>query len=166
MKALKVAAVALLLSSPLALAQTKVAVLDSMAVVSQSNMGKEYIAKAEASLKPQATALQKMESEIRSLQQKLQKDGPTLSEDKLRARQQAIQVKAEEFQLKGRQFQQAQAESQNGLLEKVGPKVQPAIDAVVKAQEIDVVIQRQAAVYASPSVDITNLVIEQLNKAK
>ncbi|WP_419835073.1 OmpH family outer membrane protein [Endozoicomonas atrinae] len=149
-----------------AAAGSKIGVLDTVMVLSESNAGKQYAKKSEAKFKPQLVALQKLEGDVRNMQEKLQKDGPTLSAEQLKVRQLELQRKYEDWQLKGRQYQTDRAEADNAEREKLRPKLQTAIDKVVNELKLDLVIDRQMAIYASPGIDITRKVIESLNQMK
>ncbi len=169
MKSIRLAFLALIMLAPLAnaaAAGSKIGVLDTVMVLSESNAGKQYAKKSEAKFKPQLVALQKLEGDVRNMQEKLQKDGPTLSAEQLKVRQLELQRKYEDWQLKGRQYQTDRAEADNAEREKLRPKLQTAIDKVVNELKLDLVIDRQMAIYASPGIDITRKVIESLNQMK
>ena len=143
-----------------------VGVLDTVMVLTESNAGKQYAKTSETRFKPQLQALQKLEGEVRAMQEKLQKDGPTLSADQLKARQLELQRKYEDWQMKGRQYQTERAEADNAEREKLRPKLQSAVDKVVAEMKLELVLDRQMAIYSSPKIDITRKVIERLNQAK
>ena len=143
-----------------------VGVLDTGMVLTESNAGKLYAKTSEARFKPQVQELQKLEGEARAMQEKLQKDGPTLSSDQLKARQLELQRKVEDMQLKGRQYQVERTEADNAEREKLRPKLQSAVEKVAAEMKLEVVFDRQMAIYSSPRVDITRKVIERLNQAK
>ena len=143
-----------------------VGVLDTGMVLTESNAGKLYAKTSEARFKPQLQELQKLEGEARAMQEKLQKDGPTLSSDQLKARQLELQRKVEDMQLKGRQYQVERTEADNAEREKLRPKLQSAVEKVAAEMKLEVVFDRQMAIYSSPRVDITRKVIERLNQAK
>ncbi|KEI72076.1 OmpH family outer membrane protein [Endozoicomonas elysicola] len=169
MKSIRLAILALIMVTPFANAAStgsKIGVLDTVMVLSESNAGKQYARKSESKFKPQLQALQKLETEVRGMQEKLQKDGSTLSAEQLKVRQLELQRKYEDWQLKGRQYQTERAEADNAEREKLRPKLQTAIDSVVTDLKLDLVIDRQMAIYASPGIDITRKVIESLNKMK
>lgn len=169
MKFFRLAFIALIIWAPLANAAatgSNIGVLDTVMVLSESNAGKQYAKQSEARFKPQLMELQKMEGEVRNMQEKLQKDGPTLSAEQLKARQLELQRKYEDLQLKGRQYQAQRAEADNAEREKLRPRLQSAIDKVVKELKLDLVIDRQMTIYVSPGIDITRKVIESLNQMK
>ena len=165
MKPIMLAFAALFLLAPVAHA-TSVGVLDTVMVLTESNAGKQYAKTSEARFKPQLQALQKLEGEVRDMQEKLQKDGPTLSTDQLKIRQLELQRKYEDWQMKGRQYQAERTEADNAEREKLRPKLQSAVEKVVADLKLELVLDRQVAIYSSPSIDITRRVIERLNKIK
>lgn len=166
MKPIVLAFAALITLTPLAHAAGDVGVLDTVMVLAESNAGKQYAKKSEARFKPQLQALQKLEGEVRTMQEKLQKDGPTLSADQLKTRQLELQRKYEDWQMKARQYQTERGEADNAEREKLRPKLKEAVDKVVAEMKLELVFDRQMAVYASPTIDITRKVIERLNQAK
>lgn len=160
------AVAAFFMLTPLANAATSVGVLDTVMVLTESNAGKQYAKKSEARFKPQLQALQKLEGEVRTMQEKLQKDGPTLSAEQLKTRQLELQRKYEDWQLKGRQYQTERAEADNAERETLRPKLQAAVEKVVEEMKLELVLDRQMAIYSSAKIDITRKVIESLNKTK
>lgn len=168
MKSIRLALLALIMLTIQANATigSKIGVLDSVVVLRESNIGKQYVKKSEVKFKPQLDALLKLEDEVRSMQENLQKDGPTLSAEQLQVRQLELQRKYEDWQLKGRQYQADRAEADNAEREKLRPKLQTAIDKVVNELKLDLVIDRQMAIYANHGIDITRKVIESLNQIK
>ncbi len=166
MKSTVLAVAAFFMLAPLANAATSVGVLDTVMVLTESNAGKQYAKKSEARFKPQLQALQKLEGDVRTMQEKLQKDGPTLSAEQLKTRQLELQRKYEDWQLKGRQYQTERAEADNAERETLRPKLQAAVEKVVEEMKLDLVLDRQMAIYSSARIDITRKVIESLNKTK
>ncbi len=166
MKSTVLAVAAFFMLAPLANAATSVGVLDTVMVLTESNAGKQYAKKSEARFKPQLQALQKLEGDVRTMQEKLQKDGPTLSAEQLKTRQLELQRKYEDWQLKGRQYQTERAEADNAERETLRPKLLAAVEKVVEEMKLDLVLDRQMAIYSSTRIDITRKVIESLNKTK
>ena len=68
--------------------------------------------------------------------------------------------------MKGRQYQAERTEADNAEREKLRPKLQSAVEKVVADLKLELVLDRQVAIYSSPSIDITRRVIERLNQIK
>ncbi|WP_257255298.1 MULTISPECIES: OmpH family outer membrane protein [unclassified Endozoicomonas] len=165
MKSIKLAFVALLLLSPLAQAQ-KIAVVDSEMAVLESDAAKKYAKEAEKTFAPKIKKLKALQDELRALEQKLQKDGPTLTEGQRESRQVEIKRKFEDLQLQDRQLRSEKARSDQTELGKLRPKLEKAIEEVSKEQDYDLVLERGAARFVKPGFDITRKVIERMNKLK
>lgn len=165
MKSIKLAFVALLLLSPLAQAQ-KIAVVDSEMAVLESDAAKKYAKEAEKMFAPKIKQLKALQEEIRVMEQKLQKDGPTLTEGQRESRQVQIKRKFEDLQLQDRQLRSEKARSDQTELGKLRPKLEKAIEEVSKEQDYDLVLERGAARFVKPGLDITRKVIERMNKLK
>ncbi|MGB1271739.1 MAG: OmpH family outer membrane protein [Endozoicomonas sp.] len=176
MKQIRLAVLALLMLSPLVNAApaptsgkssgTRIGVLDSVMVLSESDAGRSYARQSEAKFKPRLQNLKALEAEIRQLEDKLRKDGPTLGEEPLKMRQLELRRKFEDLQLKDRQLRQEKGEADNAEREKLRPKLQRAIDEVAKEMNLDLVLERQTVIFAKPELDVTRKVIERLNKMK
>ncbi|WP_422133633.1 OmpH family outer membrane protein [Endozoicomonas sp. ALD040] len=165
MKSIKLAFVALLLLSPLAQAQ-KIAVVDSEMAVLESDAAKKYAKEAEKMFAPKIKQLKALQEEIRVMEQKLQKDGPTLTEGQRENRQVQIKRKFEDLQLQDRQLRSEKARSDQTELGKLRPKLDKAIEEVSKEQDYDLVLERGATRFVKPGFDITRKVIERMNKLK
>ncbi|WP_299727444.1 OmpH family outer membrane protein [uncultured Endozoicomonas sp.] len=168
LKSIRLAILALIMLAPFASAveAAQVGVLNQAAVLSESNAGKRYAKASEAKFKPQIDSIEKLRTELRTMEEKLRKDGQTLSEEQLKIRQLEMRRKVEDLQLKDRQLRVEKSEADNVEMQKLIPMVQSAIDQVVKAKKLDLVLDRQAAIYVSPSIDITRDVVDTLNQMK
>ena len=149
-----------------AAAAMKIAVIDSEMAVLESDAAKKYAKVAESKFAPQIKQIKTLGDELKKMEQKLQKDGPTLSEAQKESRQLDIKRKYEDLQLKDRQLRMEKARSDQEELGKIRPKLEQAIEQISKEQSFDLVLQRGAAAYVKPEFDITRKVIERLNKMK
>ncbi len=165
MKSLRLAFVALMLLAPFAQAQ-KVAVIDSEMAVLQSDAAKKYAQEAENLFAPRIKKLQALQADLKAMDQKLQKDGPTLTESQRESRQLEMKRKAEDLRLQDRQLREDKGRSDQAELGKLRPKLEKAIEAVSNDLSYDLVLERGAARFVKPEFDITRKVIERINKMK
>ena len=166
MKLYRFAALALCLLTPFAQAEMRIAVIDSEMAVTQSDAAKRYEKEAEAKFAPRIKKLNAIESEVKTMQQKLEKDGPTLSKAQLESRNIELRRKIEDLRMQGQQLQQDKGASDQEELRKIRPKLESAIKKVSEAEKFDMVLERRAAHYVKPEFDITRQVIDSLNKMK
>jgi len=105
-----------------------------------------------------------MEKQAKALQDKLRKNQGLQSNDD--AKQMALQFQKAygQYQKMGQELQQKRAERERGFLTEMRPKLDQIIRDLIKQKDIDVVLAKQATVFIRTELDITPLVIEQLNK--
>ncbi len=176
MKQIKLAIFALVMLVPFAHAATsvskqanagmRIAVVDSEMAVLESDAAKKYAKESEALFAPRIKKLKALQDEIKNSEQKLQKDGATLSEAQRESRQLEIKRKYEDLQLQDRQLRMDKARSDQAELGKLRPKLDQAIDKVAKEQNYDLVLERGAVRFVKNDYDITRKVIERLNQMK
>lgn len=106
-------------------------------------------------------------SEIKKLQDKLKKNASIMSDAEKRKTGQQIEEKAQEFQFLGARLQQTFQVRQQEILQKHMPKIQSIIEAVIKEEKLDLLLERQAVAFAVPKIDITGKIIAKMEqKAK
>lgn len=165
----KILAFALVLVPTMALAasappQPRIVVIDRAAILQFSKVGQDiarqvqaYSAQAKRDLTARGAALQK---EGQALQQQIAILAPDLKQKKIaafEARQDALQSAAQE---KDNQLRGGVMAAQ-GAVEKV---LGPILEEIVKERGANMVLDKQAVIYASsPSFDITGEAIEMLN---
>ncbi|WP_392560983.1 OmpH family outer membrane protein [Orbus sturtevantii] len=150
---------ALLLSST-AFAETKIAVVDVVYILQQMPQ-RESVSKAlDAEFESRAKALKEEEKKAIEANQKMQKDGMTLSasdKTKLTNVMKAFEDKAKSFSM---DYRKRENEEAGKLL----AKIQDAVKKIVAANKYDLVLKAEAAFYATDSIDITKKVLEQVKK--
>ncbi|OED41831.1 hypothetical protein ACH42_12985 [Endozoicomonas sp. (ex Bugula neritina AB1)] len=151
---------------PFAQASMRIAVVDSEMAVVQSDAAKRYEKEAEAKFAPRIKNLNALQSDVQGMEEKLQKDGPTLSQPQLESRKLEIRRKIEDLRMQDQQLRQDKQVSDQTELGKIRPKLEKAIEQVSEASKFDIVLERRVAHYVKPEFDITRKVIDSLNKMK
>ncbi len=98
---------------------------------------------------------------IKAQADKLERDGPTLSETQRNTRQRQLVDQDREFQRKRREFQEDLNSRKNEELQTVLERANKVVKQVAEAEKYDLVLQD--AVYINPKHDITDKVIKALN---
>lgn len=164
MKLFKVVSVCLCLCvAPLAMAE-KIAVLGIQEALLSSKAAVSFRESLTKELKKDETSLLELEKQAKGIREKLQKNGSTMSEDEVKRTRLQFQKAFEEYQRTGQALQQKRAEREQEFLAKMKPQLDEVIRSVIKADGYDIVIAKQATVYANKAMDITPKVIELLNK--
>jgi len=159
-KIISVIGLSLALLSGSVFADTKVAVVDVVSILQQMPQ-RESVSKAlDAEFESRAKILKGEEKKAYDANQKLQKEGMTLSASEKRKLTNLI--KAFEDKAKGfsTDYRKRENEEANKLLAKIGE----AVKKVATAEKYDLVLKAEAAFYATDSVDITSKVLEQVKK--
>lgn len=147
-------------------AAQSIVVLDYQMALLESEAAKRYSVDAEKKFGSQLQRLQNLEAEAKRLQERMQRDGEKLAQSELEKIELEFRQKAREFQTQSRELNEAKAQSDRQMLEQLKPKLDSAVEAIIKAGNYDLVIDRAAVVEVKPNLDITRQVIERLNSMR
>ncbi len=164
---------AILLVTATATAQSKVLVVDSQRVVSESEVGKHVARQVEAISNTMTNELQNSASPMKSTSESLNASlkGKTPAEQKaaLQSRpdlqKQYVELLTTEQKVKQeaqvKQIEMQQTETKAKI--QIAVKMQEIIEAIAKERGADVVLDKSTIIYGDP-VDITDAVIARLNQ--
>ncbi|MBO7385206.1 MAG: OmpH family outer membrane protein [Clostridia bacterium] len=166
-KTVAVLAAALLcaaLSSP-AQAAGKIGVLNPVRVSTQSDPGKEADRQIEASLGRERKQLEQQQADFDKQVKDFENQAPALS-DKARAeRQGKLQKTFQDIQTRGTAFAQRAQRLQRDIDAQMKEVVSAACKAFAEKNGYDLIITTQAVPYATASYDVTEGVIQEVNRA-
>ena len=74
--------------------------------------------------------------------------------------------KARDFQFQSKELNEAKAISDRDMLKQLKPKLDKAVEEVIKGGNFDLVLERGAVIDVKPQLDITRQVIERMNKLR
>ncbi|MCL1097322.1 OmpH family outer membrane protein [Shewanella gelidii] len=155
-----------ILAAPLAAQAEKLAVVDMQAIFEQLPQREEIGKAMKQEFGDRIAKVQKLQADIRGLLETQQRDAALMGESQKTELARKIDAQKSELQLEGKALDEdmrtRQGEEQNKLL----VKVQKTINKIAEKENIDIVLQRGAAVYVKPSADISGKVIEALSKGK
>lgn len=166
MKTIKWAVCALVLMPALALAEIKIAVIDPFSAIAETSEVKTRSEKLEQDIKSKQAELDVLRSDIMAIEQKLKKDGLTMSKDDQKQLTDKRDAKMLDFRSRQQLAQRSLEEGRAEMLQLMEPRLQKAVDAVVKEKKLDLVLSRQAAVYVGEALDITREVTQKMNQMK
>ena len=115
-------------------AQTKIGVIEVQRIVQDSAVGKESLARVQKLQSQKADELGKRQKELRDLEQKIQEQGKSLSEDAMEKLQKDYQSKAVELKRFQDDAQRELEEVQRKELKTLEDRVLPVIQSVAKEQ--------------------------------
>ena len=147
-------------------ADIKIAVLDYQTALLDSDAAKKYAVDAEKKFAPQLNKLKALETDAKRLQDRLMKDGEKMAQAEYERLELELKQKARDFQIQSQELNEAKAISDNEVLQTLQPKLDKAVEEVLKSGNYDVVIDRNAVVDVKPQLDITLRVIERMNQMR
>ncbi len=120
--------------------------------------------RAEKKLEKEFTArqqeLQRMEKRARELQQQLEKDGVTLSENDRRNKERELGNLSRDFQRAQREFREDLNLRRNEEFSSIQERANRVIQQLAESEKFDIIFQE--AVYSSSRIDITDKVLKSL----
>ncbi|WP_243633881.1 OmpH family outer membrane protein [Motiliproteus coralliicola] len=155
---------AALLLPGLALAETKIAVLDMEAALSATKQAGVLRDKLKQEFSAEENQLRQMSEEGNALKAKLEKENSFLSDADRRQLLGQIQKKFQEFQTLGNQLKQQRLAREQAFLVEMRPQIESILKELVKNREIDIILNRKSAVFVDPKLDLTPVIAEELNK--
>ena len=170
MKKLLVSVAAFALSAPLFAqsAQQRIAVIDVQKVLTQSTSGKAAYERLKKMQDERITRAQKMDEEVKNLENELNTKKLSLSEDKLADITKQISDKKIAEQRYAQDADREVGEARDRELQALEAKIKPVIDQLGKEMGLAVIFNKfeSGLVYASDAIDITDTVIKKFNEAQ
>jgi outer membrane protein len=156
-----VAAVVSLAALP-AWAETKIGVVDPARLLEESPQGKAMLESMRAEFAPRERTLQAQQQALKSKQDKLQKDGATMSEDQRVRAEKDLRDGARDFERARSEFQDDVTARRNEEMSRLQRTLGEEVRNYAKAQNFDLIVSAEAAVYAASAIDVTPAVLQAL----
>ena len=164
MKTLAAAAMLVAATTAAQAQELKIGYVNSERVLREANPAKAAQAKLETEFSKREKDLADVANRLKAAADKLDKEGPTLSEAERGRRQRDLVEQDRDFQRKRREFQEDLNQRKNEELSGVVERANKVIKQIFDQEKYDLILQD--AVHWSPRVDITKKVIDALNAGK
>lgn len=105
------------------------------------------------------------QKQLKQLEEKLQRDGDTMSDSEVKRLERDILARQRKLKTMQTEFREDLNLRQNEEFQKLRTQIREIIQDVGKAQGIDLIVS-DGVVYYSNKIDISDLVLEKLNKSK
>jgi len=151
---------------PAAAGNSKIGVIEVQRIVQESAIGKESLARVQKLQQAKQDDLVKRQKELRDLEQKIQDQGKSLSEDAMEKAQKDYQAKAVELKRFQDDAQRELEEAQRKELGELEKRIMPVINEVAREQGYQLVFNKfnSGLLFADDkSVDLTDSVITRFN---
>ncbi|MBO9687324.1 OmpH family outer membrane protein [Roseateles chitosanitabidus] len=144
--------------------EVKIGYVNSERILRETNLAKAAEAKLQAEFSRREKALLDQEGKLRGAAEKLDKDGPALSDVERARRQRELIEQDRDLQRKRREFNEDVAQRKSEETTALVEKANKVIKQIFEQDKYDLIVQD--AIHASPRVDITKKVIDALNAQK
>ena len=153
-----------LIASTSAFAEQKIVVLDMKYVLNKSKAGKGGQEFLENKFKDNAKKLNNMEKTLKKEETDLLKQKDVLSKDDYSKKTDELRKKVIEYQALSRSslddLAKQRAEARNIMIS----KIEPILDSYINENNISLVLYKKNVIGGSKENDITNIIVEKLNK--
>lgn len=151
-----------LLSLPASADDKRVAYVNINKVLEQAPQAIAANKRLEKEFEPRNSALNELRKEVRALEDRLSREGMTMSEAQLRKLELDIRGRKREIKRAQEDFREDLNIRRNDELRKLQKRTYDAIVELAKNEHYDMVLG-DVVIYASPAVDITDKVLKALS---
>jgi len=143
----------------------RVAVIDVNKILNESNAGQAAKKKMEARYEELKKTVDAKQEEARKLKEEIDRQKVMLGKEKLKEKEDALQAKVAELQKVTQEGEREMQARQGEMTREVLKVVEVQLDVVVKAEKLDLVLERSGSVvYFNESFDITKRVLDLMNQ--
>jgi outer membrane protein len=143
----------------------RVGIIDVNKILNESQAGMAAKKKMEARYEELKKKVDAKQEEARLLKEELDKQKVMLGKEKLKEKEDALQAKVNELRQLTQEGEKEMQTRQGEATREVLKQIEVQVDALVKAEKMDLVLERSAGVvYFNESMDITQRVLDMVNK--
>lgn len=148
-------------------AETKIGFVDMQAVIAKSEPGLKAMEQLKSQFKGMKDNLDAQKKSLDSLREELQKQSMMLSQEAKLDKETQYKRKVRDFQDMGQNYQRKLQQAEQNLSKPIIEKLLTVVQDYGKKNGYTAIFDKQASglVYQQDSVDLTNAIIAELNKA-
>ncbi len=144
--------------------ELKIGIVDTEKILRESVPAVKAKNKIEQEFLPREEEIGLMTQQAKVLQEKLEDDSITMDDTKRRDLERELANLSREYQRANRQMREDLSVRQNEEYGVILERANQAIRTVAETEQYDLILQKQDSVYRSPRIDITEQVIQALEK--
>ncbi|GAD78333.1 OmpH family outer membrane protein [Vibrio ezurae] len=145
-------------------AAQKVAYVNTAQIFQELPQREAVLKSLQEEFKDKTADLKAIEAKIKSKADKARRDAALLGDDGVRKLQIEIAGLEAEYKLKGQSLERDGKRREAQEKQKLFKVIQDAVNVVAKREGVDMVVDAQALQYAKPELDLSQKVIDELNK--
>jgi outer membrane protein len=142
----------------------RVAIVDVNKILNDSEAGQAAKKKMEGRFEELKKTIDVKQEEARKIKEEIDKQKVMLGKEKLKEKEDALQAKVNELRQISQEGEREMQARQNELTREVLKSVEVQVDVVVKADKLDLVLEKSSGViHSNESMDITQRVLALVN---
>ena len=148
-------------------AETKIGFIDMKAVIAKSEPGSKAMEQLKSQFKDMKDNLDTQKKALDTLKDELQKQSMMLSQEAKMDKETQYKRKVRDFQDMGQSYQRKLQQAEQNLSKPIIDKLLEVIESYGKKNGYTAIFDKQASgvIYGQESVDLTNAILAELNKA-
>lgn len=142
----------------------KIAVLGVQQALMASAAAVEFRSSVKSEFAKDDKKLLDLEKQVKAARDKVTKNKDLASPDELKKMKIQFQKVFAEYQRSGQALQQKRMQKEQAFIQEMKPRLDKVIRSLIEKEGYDVVLAKQATLFAKKELDITPRVVELLNK--
>lgn len=164
-KHLKLACLTLMLALALPVAaELKIGVVDLRRAVFTSEDAAGLSQQLQEQFSDEEAAVRKLQEEAQTMRDRLEADGAMMNDTERGRATREFETKVREFNQLRQRLDQAVNQQRQQFLQEAQPEIDAALQGILDERDLDLILPREAAVYAKPELDLTDELIRRLNQ--
>ena len=147
---------------PATAAEPKIGVVEFQRLILESPQGKAAMESMRAEFAPRERTLQAQAQAIKAKQDKLQKDGATMTDEQRVRAEKDLRDGERDFERARGEFQDDITARRNEEYSRLQRTLGEEVRSYAKAQSFDVILSGEAVIFATPAYDITPAILTAL----
>ncbi|GAB3488583.1 OmpH/Skp family outer membrane protein [Marinomonas epiphytica] len=143
---------------------TEVAVVDFERALWSSKIGQPIVEDLQMQETTIEGAAKDFQQKLAAMKEEADRNALTMSAEDKQKSQTAFNYARDNYSKQLQRMRQALAQDKQKALRSLLPQGEAALKALIEAQGLDLVLNRQVSIYAGANVDITNELVKQINK--
>nr|WP_284500511.1 OmpH family outer membrane protein [Microbulbifer sp. GX H0434] len=156
------------MASGAAMAETKVAVFNLQAAIMSTEAAKSKVnaLKTSSEYSQLQSSAESIRAEVQKLAEDAQKNSVTWSEEQKAEHQRKMNFKRSDFETAVKKLRAMEQQVGQDIQKSMAPKAKSALEAIIKEQQLDLVLDANSAFYAGDGADLTAAVVKRMNADK
>lgn len=145
-------------------AETRIGVVDLRQALFSSSDAKAFSEKMQQDFSGEEQKVREAQEAARKLQQRLEEDGAMMNESERNKISAEFQEKVKEFNFLKQRLDSTVANRKQQFLEDARPEVDAAVKELLEEHNLDLILPSEAVVYVKPDMNLTDELLEKLDR--